>query len=288
VTNRRAPTGAGQLKGITVSTEQVISEALNDARLNQAAARNRPAEPVMTDELDTARLGVLGRTSPGAAVAGALLSCTGWPPVALDVDTGKPSSPPLDTPGAIWQHYRHRAGDGAGLLVGDKPGGAVLVAVTGTAKAWTSWLAEKGVERTVPRYDDGSGAPVVTYRELGASSAVSWQPPPTSMRSSGVAVGGAELNRAAESMRGRHIGADEAGWLVWAAPPDAGRTLRFPSRRSIGHGVDVLGEGIVPWHSTRPDRWTTTATRIPVVEPMPPWLIAELGGRWATSKAGAR
>jgi len=271
-----------------MSTEQVISEALNDARLNQAAARNRPAEPVMTDELDTQRLGVLGRTSPGAAVAGALLSCTSWPPVALDVDTGKASSPPLDTPGAIWQHYRHRHGDGAGLLLGEKPGGAVVAAVTGTAKAWTSWLAEKGVERTVPRYDDGSGAPVVTYRELGDFSAVSWQPPPTAFRTSGVALGRVELDKAAEAMRRRDIGADEVGWLVFAAPPDAGRTLRFPSRRSIGHGVDVLGGGVVPWHLTRADGWTTTATRIPVVEPVPPWLVAEWGGRWATSKAGAR
>jgi len=170
----------------------------------------------------------------------------------------------------IWQHYRHRAGDGAGLVLGEKPGGTVLVAVTGTARAWADWLAEKGPTREPGRY-----------------SSVSWQPPPSALRTTGVAVGGDELNKAAETMRGRNIGANERGWMVWAVPPSAaGISVRFPSRRKLGQGLDVLGSGHVPWHLARPDGWTTKATRVPVVEALPPWLADALGAR--CTKGGAR
>ncbi len=78
----------------------------------------------------------------------------------------------------------------------------------------------------------------------------------------------------------RSYGAGESGFLVWAVTPPPGRRVTFPSQRKLGHGLTQIGEGIVPWHATRPDGWTLRASGVPRVEVMPDWLIAELGGRW--------
>jgi len=100
-------------------------------------------------------------------------------------------------------------------------------------------------------------------------------------------VGRAELNAAAERMRPRHLGANERGWMVWALPA-GDRPVSFPARRKLGHGLDVVGDGVVPWHATRDDGWTLAASMVPLVEPMPGWLVAELGGRYGRSGPGLR
>ena len=137
---------------------------------------------------------------------------------------------------------------------------------------------------SAPRHEDGSGPPVVTYRDLGRFVSVSWQPPATGFRSSGVAFGRVELDKAAESMRPRHLGADERGWLLWALPP-GDRPLTFPASRKLGPGLDVLSDGVVPLHAVRGDGWRVQLSGLPVVEPVPSWLFAELGGRYGRRRA---
>ena len=159
------------------------------------------------------------------------------------------------------------------------------MAVHGTAKAWSNWYAEHAVETSTARYDDGSGTPVTTYRDAGRFVSVSWQPPAgAGIRSSGVAVGRAELNAAAERMRPRRLGANERGWAIWAHPA-GDRPLTFPDRRRLGPGLDVLGEGVVPLHAVRGDGWRVRMSGMPVVEPMPAWLATELGGRYGKRRA---
>lgn len=147
--------------------DQNLRAARSDAHTWQADARSRLTDPPTADDLDRARLEQLGQTCPGAQMAGAVLSITGWPPVAIDPDRPQePSSGPLTTPGEVWHHYRHRNADGAGLRLGSQPGGVSLVAVHGTAKAWSDWYAEHAVEASKARYEDGSGK-VTSYRDAG-------------------------------------------------------------------------------------------------------------------------
>ncbi len=268
-----------------MTTESVINDARSDALAWQAAARNRHGsdEPT-TDEVDRDRARSLG--CPGADVAVALLSVTGWAPIPLGDDLA-PSGGPLGTYGDIHKHFRQRHADGVGLELGAKPGGVVLVAVHGTAKAWADWTSDVAVDRDVRNYE-GRTSETATYKNIGRFVAVNWTPPPSTMRSTGVAVGREALNAAAEMMRPRRLGTNERGWCVWAAPPVNGRTLTFPARRKLGHGLEVLGEGsIVPWHAKRDDDgWTLATSGVPMADgPLPAWLIAELGGRWGKPRA---
>ncbi|MBA2768499.1 MAG: hypothetical protein H0U35_05100 [Sporichthyaceae bacterium] len=266
-----------------MTEEQTIIDARSDALRWQADARNRAGESApSSDELDRERVWALG--SAGAHVADALLAITGWPPVALDADTLAPSSAPLTTPAQVWGHYRHRNADGTGLVLGRQPGGAVVVAMRGTAKSWADWCAEHAVASSAPRFEDGSGPAMRSYKDLGHFVSVSWQPPPTGFRSSGVAFGRVELDAAAEAMRPRRIGADERGWLLWALPA-GDRPVLFPASRRLGPGLDVLGDALVPLHAVRADGWQTQLSGLPVVETMPPWLVAELGGRYGKRAA---
>ncbi len=144
-------------------------------------------------------------------------------------------------------------------------------------------------ERAIVEHHDYDGRAVVDrfYPDTGRFVSVSWKPPAAQFRSSGVAVGRAQLDAAAEAMRHRRplSAADEPGWLVWAVAPDvSGRTVRFRGRK-LSAGLDVLAEGVVPFHATRSDGWTLTASGVPLAEPLPPWLTAELGGRWRKPRA---
>ena len=190
-------------------SETVVNEAKSDALRWRADARNRTGDPLAADDLDRERVRALG--SPGADTAAALLSVTGWAALPLG-DDQQPVGDPLASYAAIHAHYRNRHRDGAGLVLGEQPG-ATLVAVRGTASAWRDWYAEHAVEASRARYEDGSGK-VTTYRDAGRFVSISWQPPPSAIRSSGVAVGRAELNAAAERMRPRRLGASEPGWLL--------------------------------------------------------------------------
>ena len=243
-------------------------------------ARNRPPEQLAAVDLDRERVRALG--SPGADISAALLSVTGWVALPLGDDL-QPSGSPLSTYQAVYEHYRNRHRDGAGLVLGEHPG-ATLVAVHGTAKSWRDWYAEHAVEASKARYEDGSGK-VTSYRDAGRFTSVSWQPPAgAGIRSTGVAVGAAELNAAAEAMRPRHVGAGEVGWLVWAHPAGDRRYI-FPASRRLGPGLDVLGQGVVPLHAVRGDGWRVQLSGLPVVEELPRWLLVELGGRYGKRRA---
>jgi len=265
-------------------TQQTVLAARSDALAWQAAARNRTGQPPPSaDELDRERVQAL--PYPAARVAAALLSSTGWPPVPLDPDTLAPSAGPLTSHGEVYRHYRHRASDGCGLQLGAQPGGAVLVAVTGIGKAWADWVADAATERTQRRDEDGRVVhEMQTGRELGHYSAVGWAPPPPTVRTSGVAFGRQALDALAESMRPRRVGANEVGFVVWAAPPGP-RPLTFPASRKLGHGLAVVGSGVVPWHAVRGDGWVLSASLVPRAEPLPGWLVEALGGRWGKPRA---
>jgi len=261
--------------------EIAIAEAKSDALQWAADARNRVGGQPPSAE-DTHREAARALGSPGAAVAVATLATTGWAAVPLG-DDQQPVGDPLPSYAAIHAHYRNRHHDGAGIELGAKPA-ATLVAVHGTAKAWSDWYAEAAVESSKARYEDGSGK-LTTYRDAGRFSSISWQPPASPLRSTGVAVGAAELNAAAERMRPRHLGANERGWLLWAVPVD-GRSLTFRDRK-LGPDLAVVGQGVVPLHAVRADGWRATVSGLPVIEPMPDWLLVELGGRLGKPRAAA-
>lgn len=248
-----------------MSIDRDVATARSEAMTWQAAARNRTDAPDR-DSLDREAVASLG--SPGADVAAAMLAVAGWPAVALD-DALSPSSAPLATFADVFDHYRNRHRDGAGLPLGAKAGGVVVVAVTGTAKAWEGWRDAVAVIRVRRDFGDGRSAEDVSLKDLGRFVTLSWQPAST-VRSSGVT--------AAPSMP-RSYGAGETGWVVWAVTPEPGQRATFPAKRKLGHGLTLLGEGVVPFHATRRDGWTLRSSGVPMPEAMPSWLVAELGGR---------
>jgi hypothetical protein len=258
---------------------------VNEARIWQAQGRNRAPEPADPEAVDRERVRALD--SRGADIAAAVLSATGWAPLPLGDDLA-PSGGPLATHSAVYDHFRHRHSDGVGLTLGAQLG-ALLVAVSGTAMGWQEWTREVAVESSQSRFEDGSGeVPGSGFRDLGRYVTVIWQPPPSAQRTTGVAVGTPALNAAAESMRPRRLGEKERGWCLWATPTASDGALGFPASRKLGHGLEVLGAGIVPVHAVRRDGWRIQLSGLPVTEAMPPWLVAELGGRWTTTKAGAK
>jgi len=239
--------------------------------------------PLSTDELAKER--ALQLPSVGGRTASALVAITGWPVVPLDPDTLEPSAGPLTSQIAVFGHFRNRGADGAALQLGEQPGGTTLVAVAGTTSAWLDWCANVGTERSVRR--DEEGRPVGEergYRPLGKFSAVAWQPPSAPVRTSTVAYGRRQLDELAVAMRPRRTGTDQPGWIVWALPA-GDRPVTFPASRKLGHGLEVVGAGVVPWSAQRPDGWTVTASLVPQVEPLPDWLFAELGGRYGGRRA---
>ncbi|MBA2700040.1 MAG: hypothetical protein H0U61_14975, partial [Nocardioidaceae bacterium] len=242
------------------TVERDVAAARFEAMGWQAAARNRADTPD-PDTLDREAVASLG--SPGASTASALLSLTGWPAIALD-DALSPSSAPLATAAAVFEHYRNRHHDGAGLELGVKPGGVFAVAVTRTAKAWEGWRDDVAVVRVHRDFGDSRSAEDVSLRDLGAFAACSWQPASPSFRSSGVT--------AAPTMP-RSYGTAEPGWLLWAVAPEPGRRITFPDKRKLGHGLTLLGEGVVPFHATRRDGWTLRSSGVPQPAAMPDWLV---------------
>jgi len=260
-------------------SETVVNEAKADAMKWAADARQRAGEPPTAEELDRERVRAL--RSAGADTAAAVLSVTGWAALPLGDDL-TPSAAPLDTFAEIHRHYRNRHSDGAGIVLGERPA-ATLVAVRGSASAWRDWYAEHAIESSKARFEDGSGK-VTSYRDAGRFSSISWQPPASPLRSTGVAVGAAELNAAAERMRPRRLGAAERGYLLWAHPV-GDRRLTFPASRKLAPGLDMVGEGVVPLAAVRGDGWRVQLSGLPVVEPLPTWLLDALGGRLGKPRA---
>ena len=129
---------------------------------------------------------------------------------------------------------------------------------------------------------DGRTVEVATPLPLCRFVSLTWQPPPSPFRSSGV-----QLGREALAHAGRALGPDSApaepGWLLFAAAPVDGRSLSFKDRKPDRHGVAVQASGIVPLYARRADGTTCTASGIPMAEPVPGWLVEALGGRWGRS-----
>lgn len=274
-------------KGTDMSTiDTSVSDAVSDAHTWRAAARNRVGEPPPSAE-DTYKEAARALGSPGAAVAVATLSAAGLPPVALGDDL-KPSSGPLGTFEAVYRHFRARHHDAVGVELCEHRGGVVLVAQYATAGAWQQWQKVAGAE--VHRRVDAYGTTVeeLTPLPLPRFVSLTWQPPAASLRSSGVQIGADALVAAGRAM-GPDAAPAEPGWLLFAAAaPVDGRVLTFKDRKADQHGVSVQASGVVPMYARRADGSTLVASGVPMVEPMPEWLIAALGGRWATGKAGAR
>ena len=64
----------------------------------------------------------------------------------------------------------------------------------------------------------------------------------------------------------------------------SGWTEKRPSLPS-GRGLLNMSEGVVPLHAVRGDGWRVQLSGLPVVEPVPSWLFAELGGRYGRRRA---
>jgi len=257
-------------------TETVVTQAKSDAMQWASAARNRVGEPPpTTDDLDRERLAGLAASCPATRLAGAV---AGWPVVALDADTMRPSSGPLGTAEAVWAHFRHRRDDAVGLELGEMPGGVTTVAQRATAVAWQQWQRAVGVEVRRRTSEYGRTFDELTPLPLPRFTSLTWQPPAGRFRSSGVQLGKEALARAGRAM-GPDAAPAEPGWLLFAAAPLDGRSLVFRDRKADQYGVAVQATGIVPLYARRADGTTLTASLVPQVDEMPEWLLVELGGR---------
>jgi len=182
-----------------------------------------------------------------------------------------------DTPGNLTTPHRHP--DSVGLALGEMPGGVVLVAQYATARAWQQWQKTDGVQvsRRINEYDrtieEVSPLPLPRFVSL------TWQPPASPLRSTGVHVGQEAIIAAGRALRPDVAAAGEPGWLLFAAAPVDGLSVSFKDRKPDRHGVAVVATGVVPLHAHRPDGSTLTASGTPSVEPMPDWLVSALGGR---------
>jgi len=257
-------------------TDQTITDARSDALRWQADARNRTGEPPPSAE-DTHREAAQALGSPGAAVAVATLATTGLAPVPLDDDL-QPSGTPLSTYQAVYEHYRNRHRDGVGVELGEHPGGVVLVAQRCTATAWQAWQRAEGAETRQRVNEYGRAVEEVSPLPLPRFVSLTWQAHAASLRSSGVHVGQEAITAA-----GRALGPDatpaEPGWVLYAVAPVDGRPSIFRDRKPDRHGVAVQATGIVPMYARRADGATLTASGTPLPEPLPDWLLVELGGR---------
>ncbi len=263
-----------------MTADQTIADARSDALTWQSDARNRVGTPAPTPEaLAQERLTALAASCPAAGVAAAVVAVNGWPVQPLDPDTLDPSAAPLDTPVSLFAHFRHRRDDAVGLALGQMPGGVTLVAQRATATAWAAWQRAEGAESRQRENAYGRTVEDVAPLPLPRTISLTWQPPPTSLRSSGVHVGSAAIEAAGRALRPDATPA-EPGWLLYAVAPVDGKVLTFRDRKPDRHGVAVQATGIVPLHARRPDGSTLVASGTPVVEELPEWLVAALGGRY--------
>jgi len=234
--------------------ERAVADAVSDARLNQADARNRVGEPAPSAEaVAQERLGALAASCPAAAVAAAVVAVNGWPVVPLDPDTLVASGAPLDTAVALFAHFRHRRDDAVGLTLGQMPGGVTLVAQRCTSTAWQAWQRAEGAEvhRRVNEYD--REVEEVAPLPLPRFVSLTWQPAPASLRSSGVHVGSAAIEAAGRALHPSARTPVEPGWVLYAVAPVDGRSVVFRDRKADRHGVAVQATGTVPLYARRPD-----------------------------------
>ena len=154
-----------------------------------------------------------------------------------------------------------------------------MVAQKATAAAWRRWQAAEGVEIARKVNDYGTATEELTLLTMPRFTSLTWQPPPSPLRSTGVHVGQSAIAAAGRMMLGRDAAPAEAGWVLYAATPVEGLPLVFRDRRSDSFGVAVQATGTVPLHARRPSGSTLTASGVPQAEDMPTWLVAALGGK---------
>jgi len=264
-------------------TDQTITDARRDAMRWQADARNRTGDPAPSAE-DTYKEAALALGSPGAAVAVATLATTGLAPVPLGDDL-KPSTGPLGAFAEIHQHYRGRHHDGVGVELGEHPGGVVLVAQRCTAAGWQAWQRAEGAESRQRVNEYGRTTEELTPLPMPSFVSLTWQPPTSPLRSTGVHVGQEAIEAAGRALHPSARAPGEPGWVLYAAAGVGGRVLTFRDRKPDRHGVAVQASGVVPLYARRPDGATLTASGAPMAEPMPRWLAEAMGGRWGKPRA---
>jgi len=247
---------------------------VSDAMKWQVDARNRDDNPLAPEDLYKEGARLLG--SSGATTAVALLAVAGLRPVPLGDDL-RTSAGPLSTFAEIHRHYPGRHHDGVGVALGEHAGGVVLVAQKATAAAWRRWQAAEGVE-VARKVDYGTATEEVSLLPMPRFISLTWQPPPSPLRSTGVHVGQQAI-AAAGRVLGRDSKPGEPGWALFTASPVDGVPLVFRDRRADSFGVSVVASGVVPLHARRPSGSTLTASGVPQAEDMPTWLVAALGGR---------
>jgi len=255
-------------------SENVITEAVSDAMRWQVDARNR--DDSLAPE-DLYKEGARSLGSSGASTAVALLAVAGLAPVPLG-DGLKPSAGPLTSFESVYNHFRARHHDGCGVALGEHPGGVVLVGQKCTAAAWRRWQAAEGVEVSRRINDYGQAAEELTLLPMPRFTSLTWQPPASPLRSTGVHVGQSAIAAAGRAL-GRDSTPGEPGWVLYAATSVDGVPLTFRDRRADGFGVSVQATGTVPLHARRPSGTTLVASGVPQAEDMPAWLVAALGGK---------
>ena len=138
-------------------------------------------------------------------------------------------------------------------------------------------MAGAEVHRRVDDY--GNAVEVASPLPLPRFVSLTWQPPASPLRSTGVHVGQQAIAAAGRALRPEAAAACEPGWLLFAAAPVDGQPVVFKDRKADRHGVAVQATGTVPLYARRPDGATLVASGVPQVEPMAGWLVTTLGGR---------
>jgi len=103
---------------------------------------------------------------------------------------------------------------------------------------------------------------------------------------------GAELIdqiRALEELKSAAAAAQARATARFAAAQRAEQRAAGMPTAGLGRGVaaQVALAGIVPLYARRPDGATLVVSGVPMVEPMPTWLVSALGGRLGKPRAAA-
>ena len=153
------------------------------------------------------------------------------------------------------------------------------------AAGWQAWQRAEGAEsrQRVNEYD--REVEEVTPLPLPRFTSLTWQPPAASRAAAGSTSAARRSSPAGRALHPSARTPGEAGWLLYAVAPVDGRSVVFKGRKADRHGVAVQSSGTVPLFARRADGATLTASGTPLPEPLPDWLLVELGGRWGKPRA---
>lgn len=261
-----------------------------------------PVDPDATRRLQVDQLAVF---APAAHAASALVGSHGMPAVPLNRDTLQPTAAPLATLSDVVEHYRTNYADGVGILAGADPTRTVF-AVKGPLAKVRQWLEQIGTEEHHRTGDTGrTTSEWREWRPVPTFTQVAWTPPAPPKAASTVAFGAA-VNTDPLALRGDHRDrkavAERTAWLcwsvpaTWAVPPalDAmgelvrGQGLQRLKVRShkLTDGVEVVAEGVIPWHVRSADGWSLIAPGMPrdTDMPIPAWLLEATGAKWEATR----